>query len=69
MDYDKFAADFPRGGLGATGVIEPRLTLFLAFDHPASARFRQGARGWCGRRDCPSLAHGHRGKEKGVGKT
>ena len=47
MDYDKFMPIFQGGRLGATRVlIEPRLTLFLAYDHPASARFRQEFWGW-----------------------
>ena len=48
VDYDKFMPIFQGGGLGATRVLidEPRSTLFLAFDHPASARFRQEFWGW-----------------------
>ena len=47
-DYDKFMPIFQGGGLGATRVLidEPRSTLFLAYDHPASARFRQEFWGW-----------------------
>ena len=47
VNYDKYMPIFQGGRLGATRVlIEPRLTLFLAYDHPASARFRQEFWGW-----------------------